>query len=99
MSTRILPQFYRRRTPDLQAMQWLGGPELASHVIDWLASEGFAASWTEAHDAEPESIRGRFWNDTGRMLPGDWVIRSVAGTFGTCNATDFAAGYIGISRA
>lgn len=99
------PRSFRKKPVVIQAMQWNGGPDTASPVIDWILTGDRGASWTEAHEgfepedgedgypAEPECIRINTLEGTMRALPGDWIIRGVQGEFYPCKPDIFQVTY------
>lgn len=95
------PKKYRKLPVTIEAMQWDGTAEGATPIIDWVLSNGGAASlWcsdpvrcSETDGDCPHTIRIR-------TLEGDmhadlkwWVIRGMEGEFYPCKPSVFAATY------
>ena len=89
-----MPKF-RKKPVEIEAMQWAGGAQAATPIIDWVLSTGErCARWD---DPETEDGLGVIAIDTleGTMLaaPGDFIIRGVQGEFYPCKPDIFEATY------
>jgi hypothetical protein len=99
------PAKYRKKPVVIEAVQWDGGAENATPIIDWILSSGHTASWDEAHEAwesedgcqgyaaEPEHLAIHTLEGTMRADPGDWIVRGIKGEFYPVKPDIFAATY------
>jgi hypothetical protein len=58
---------FRKRPVEIEARQWLGGPELATPIIDWVLAEGGTARW---HDDPPRLHSDHCRCDGRGIIPG-----------------------------
>lgn len=101
----MTPKTYRKKPVRIEAVQWTGGPNAASPIIDWILRGGGTARWDEAFETfsspvdgatvpgKPERIEIDTLEGTMLALPGDWIIRGVKGEFYPCKPDIFAATY------
>ena len=82
-------QRFRKRPVVIEAMHWDGYPTTATVIIDWLLANGGTARY---HDG-PSALSINTLEGTTTAVPGDWVIRGVAGEFYPCKDEIFAATY------
>lgn len=101
---------YRKKPVEVEAVQWAGGSEAATPIIDWILTNGGTARWHEEReavrdphtgeavlDAEPEHLEIDTLEGTMWALPGDWIIRGVAGEFYPCKPSIFDTTYEPVS--
>jgi hypothetical protein len=87
----------RSKVVEIQAMQFIGGAENATPVIDWILNEGGSATWTDAYEAwesedgtegypaqESEAIRVKTLEGIMDAKPGSWIFRGLEGEFYPC---------------
>lgn len=96
---------FRKKPVVIEAVQWDGGAENATPIIDWILSSGHTVRWAEARDAwesedgsqgytaEPEHLAIDTLEGTMRAEPGDWIIRGIQGEFYPCKPDIFEATY------
>ena len=96
---------YRKKPVVIEAMQFAGGAESATPIINWIFNGGQTASWREeepeirvsngelAQLYSAERIRIRTLEGDMAATPGDFVIKGVQGEFYPCKADIFAATY------
>jgi hypothetical protein len=99
------PTRYRKKPIVVEAMQWLGGAEAATPVIDWVLAAGERSARYHEYVEAGEDDEGKGWPDdpehlaidtlegTMRADVGDWVIRGVQGEHYPCKPDIFAATY------
>jgi hypothetical protein len=83
-------QTYRKKPVEIEAMQYLGGAENATEIIDWVLASGGTARY---HDELPEHIAIDTLEGTMRAGTGWWVIRGLKGEFYPCEPEIFEATY------
>jgi hypothetical protein len=96
---------FRKKPVVIDAIQFTGGAEAATPIIDWILNGGhtatyrpereerFAANGEQSQMFEPEHIRIRTLEGIHQGIVGDWIIRGVAGEFYPCKPDIFAATY------
>jgi hypothetical protein len=96
---------YRKKPVVVAALQFLGGTESATALINWILESGHTATYREGKEeqragngeicqmADPEHIRIRTLEGTMRAEKGDWIIRGIKGEFYPCKPDIFAATY------
>lgn len=89
---------FRKKPVEIDAVRWLGGPESAGPVIDWVLAGGGTARWDDQETPEGTlsivTLEGVMYAD-----PGDWIIRGVKGEFYPCKPDIFEATYEAVARA
>lgn len=85
-SESVAPRQFRKRPVVIEAQQWLGPHTPHPEVVEYTDVEA------------PLGERGRYYIRTlesqhFRVMPGDWIIRGVAGEFYACQPDIFAATY------
>lgn len=103
------PTRYRKRPVEVDAMEWPGSAVTASPVIQWILDNGGTARYHEEErikliplwpgddnnfEVIPEHLSIDTLEGTMRALPGDFIIRGVAGEFYSCRPGIFAATYV-----
>jgi hypothetical protein len=83
------PQRFRKKPVTVDAMHWDGYPVTATVIIDWMLANGGTARY---HDG-PSALSIDTLEGTMTAVPGDWVIRGVAGEFYPCREDVFAETY------
>lgn len=93
------PQTYLKRQHSVEAMQWDGTVENAAQIIGWIRHGGTVARLVctgecdvghrKAHIIKINSADGEM-----TMVPHDWVVRGVLGTFVPCNPETFTKLYV-----
>jgi hypothetical protein len=83
-----MPNKYRMKSFDIEAMQWDGTQEGATPIIDWVLSKDGTARWHE------EWIAVNTRNPIGvvRALKGEWVVWMAQGgeaDWATCSPENF----------
>ena len=96
---------YRKKPVVIEAMQFAGGAESATPIINWIFNGGQTASWREeepeirvsngelAQLYSAERIRIRTLEGDMAATPGDFVIKGVQGEFYPCKPDIFEATY------
>lgn len=103
-----MPQTYRKKPVEIEAVQFAGGASAATPLIDWMLGNGATASWHEAYELVVDAATGlakqvpegiRISTLEGDMLAtvGDWIIRGVQGEFYPCKPDIFEATYDPVS--
>lgn len=94
---------YRKPPVVIDAMQWNGGAEAATPIIEWALESDVAIRYHEAVDdsgtigghwyrnQRDEHLRVETLEGTMSAHVGDWIIRGVKGEFYPCAADVFAA--------
>jgi hypothetical protein len=99
-----MPKF-RKRPDEVEARQFLGGPEEAGPIIGWVLMHDGAARYHEERREgiaphrpddineiiEPEHISIDTLSGTQWVTPGDWVVRGTMGDFYPCKPGIFAS--------
>ena len=92
-----IAQRYTKNPITIEAVQWDGGPESASRIIDWIIANGGSASYNcfspaeckrGTHTIKVQTIEGAMDAD-----PHWWIIRGVEGEFYPCKPSIFEATY------
>lgn len=97
-------QKYRSKPVEIEAFQWVGTPEAATPILNWIDDNGGTANWTEAHEGysgadgsypeQPEdAILIRTLEGEMRATAGDWIIRGTEGEFYPCKDSVFRRKY------
>jgi hypothetical protein len=90
-------QRYRKKPVEIDAMQFDGTPDTATQIIDWALANNVVITYhcpdgdacrRDSHVLHVSTLEG-----TMTALPGDWIIRGVAGEFYPCKPAIFAATY------
>jgi hypothetical protein len=95
---------YRKKPVEIDAVQFTGGAESATRVIDWVLAGGGTARYHglvaaqefgdgKGHPADDEHVSINTLEGTMRASVGDWVIRGVQGEHYPCKPDIFAATY------
>ena len=86
---------FRKKSVVIDAMEWPGGADKATLVIDWILDGGGTARYYEADylAKTPEVIEIDTLEGTMQAQRGDWVIRGVKGEFYPCKPDIFEATY------
>ncbi|MGI5161422.1 hypothetical protein [Microbispora sp. CA-102843] len=92
---------YRKLPVEVEAHQWDGTADGATHIIDWILGSGSTANYTcsnpdrcsETDGDTPHSISIRTLEGTMRAELGDWIIKGVRGEFYPCKPDIFATTY------
>lgn len=94
---------YNSKPVQIEALQFLGNPENATPIINWVLDNGGSATWTEeqwfldVHKKDkysvPEHLSIRTPEGTMRADIGDYIIRGLIGEFYPCKPEVFAAKY------
>lgn len=91
------PQPFRKMPVEIEAMQFDGTPSTAMSIIDWALVNNAVI---RCHCPDDEACRRDSHvllvsTPEGSMtaLPGDWIIRGVAGEFYPCKPDIFATTY------
>jgi hypothetical protein len=96
---------FQKRPLVIEAVQWPGGAETASPIIDWILANGGIATWNEeypawesddgtlGHGAAPEQILVLTLEGPVSASIGDWIIRGIQGEFYPCKPDIFLATY------
>jgi hypothetical protein len=87
-----------RKPVEVEAIQFHGGAEQATPIIDWILARGGTARWHEDSVAEdtaflPEHIAIDTLEGTMRAERADWIIRGVKGEFYPCKPEIFESTY------
>lgn len=90
---------YRKKPVEVEAMQWTGGADVASHVIDWIIANGGTARYVGYESGWPEHINVDTLEGTMHADVGDWIIRGVKDEHYPCKPDIFAATYEPVSDA
>ena len=90
----VTPKKYRKKPVEVEALQFVGGPESAALVVKWIMSGGGQAHY-ETVDMDTitgmigiKTLEGQMW-----ATPGDFVIKGVQGEFYPCKPDIFAQTY------
>lgn len=94
---------YTKKPVTIEAVQFTGGAENATPIIDWVLENGGTASWMEEHadasetifngDWVPEQITIRTLEGTFHAPVGWWIIRGIKGEFYACEPEIFEGSY------
>lgn len=95
---------FRKKPMEVEAMQFTGGVECASPIIDWVLAGGGTARYHEhlpaeefddgkGHPEEPEHLMIETLEGAMRGDLEDWIIRGVKGEFYPCKPDIFEASY------
>jgi hypothetical protein len=72
---------YRKLPVEIEAVQFTGGAEQASEIIDWIIANGGTAHWTEAHEGllpgDPSVLGGD--HDGYRATPEGITVHTLEG--------------------
>lgn len=96
------PQQFRKKPVVIEAVQWTGGPEAATPIIQWfLDNSDRCARYHEAmmNPDTTETIHIDTLEGVMGAMPGDWIIRGVAGEFYPCKPDIFEATYTAAEEA
>ena len=92
-----MPDRYRKRPVEIEAIQWNGSDGWADAIVQWIT----AGDHTAQHVKEPNGFDNAIAINTleGVMhaMPGDWVIKGVKGEFYPCKPSVFDATYERVS--
>ena len=92
------PQRFTKRPVTIEAIQWDGTKESASHILDWMFSwaidRGASANYMDSQRTGGEPLIA-IETLEGTMLAssGDWIIRGVQGEFYPCRDDIFRQTY------
>lgn len=101
------PGKYRKMPVVIEAMQWRGGAEAATPVINWVLDGGGTARYRETVDLDTAAEQLRIQREhiaigtlegTMTAVPGDWIIRGVKGEFYPCKPDIFVATYEAVTK-
>lgn len=88
-----MPKQYRKKPVVIDAVQWLGMPENATPIIDWILTNDGTARYVNYDDDNRESIHIDTLEGVMRAQVADWIIRGVKGEFYPCKPDIFVATY------
>jgi hypothetical protein len=84
---------FRKKPVVIDALQFTGGPESATVIIDWVLQQGGTARYYDATGTNLDSIRIDTLEGTMRADVGDWIIKGTQGEFYPCKPDIFAEIY------
>lgn len=87
------PTPVRKKPVAVEAMEWPGGAEAATPIIDWVLSHGGTARYLEDDNAHYERIRVDTIEGTMTASAGWWIIRGTKGEFYPCRPDIFAENF------
>ncbi|OBC11417.1 hypothetical protein A5784_35045 [Mycobacterium sp. 852013-50091_SCH5140682] len=91
------PEKYRKKPVEIDAMLWDGTADAATPIINWALENGVTITYhcpdgdacrRDTHVLMVSTLEGAM-----AAIPGDWIIRGVAGEFYPCKPDIFAATY------
>lgn len=87
---------YRKKPVEIEATQFDGTVSSANGILGWIGTSGGDAK--RVHAAMPErGLLIQTPEGAMRAVPGDWIIKGVAGEFYPCKPDVFAATYEEVS--
>lgn len=98
-----MARVFRKRPVLVRAMEFTGGAENATEIINWILAYGGTARYRSAQDSDQEhlatyeGIAIDTLEGTMNARPGWWIIRGVQGEFYKCKPDIFFATYEEIS--
>jgi len=94
-----MPDRYRKKPIEIEAVRWDGTAVAATPIIDWILNQDGSAAYHCPHDmgcagtAAGHTIGIRTLEGRMQATPGDWIIRGIQGEFYPCKPDIFAATY------
>lgn len=96
-----MPERFRKKPVEIEAMKWDGTAAGATPIIDWILANGATATYVcsnpdrcaETSGDTPHCIVIRTLEGDMRADVGDWIIKGVRGEFYPCKPDVFAATY------
>jgi hypothetical protein len=98
-----LPDRFRKKPIEVQAIQWPGTITHAIQIINWVLDSGGSAYLTclepdscwgpEEHGDAPHAIVIRTLEGEMQATPFDWIIKGIQGEFYPCKPDIFDATY------
>ncbi len=93
----MTPSKYRKKPVEVEAMRWDGTLGSIKAICDWANGDRSDEPWvdylTNAEYTNPFNVLVHTLEGEMRVLPGDWIIRGVAGEFYPIKPKIFEATY------
>lgn len=92
-----MPDRYRKKPVEIDAVQWDGTAEAAAPIIEWALANNVTITYhcpdDDACRRDTHVLLVRTLEGVMSALPGDWIIRGIAGEFYPCKPSVFEQTY------
>jgi hypothetical protein len=91
-------QRFKKMPLEIEAMQFTGGAENATPIIDWILEHDGTASWHEANEetGQEEGLFIQTLEGVMHASVGDWIIKGIENEFYPCKPQIFTDSYLSV---